>query len=68
MPSANIKWLAAEVTRKYGPGVNANDEIEEIGIAPPTFEKRIPDLFMPFATSERSIHRRLSKRCRIAVS
>ena len=55
IPTPNIKWPAAEVTRKYGRGINDNDEISEIGIAPPTFEKRIPDLFMPFATSERSI-------------
>ena len=55
IPTAGIKWPAAEVTRKYGRGINDKDEINEIGIAPPTFEKRIPDLFMPFATSERSI-------------
>lgn len=55
IPGKPIKWLAHEVARKYGAGINANNEIEQIGIAPPTFNKQIPDLFMPFATSERSI-------------
>lgn len=55
IPGKPIKWMAAEVARKYGAGINDNDEITEIGIAPPTYNKQIPDLFMPFATSERSI-------------
>ncbi len=55
VPTPGIKWPAAEVTRKYGAGINANDEIDAIGIAPPTYHKQIPELFMPFATSERSI-------------
>ena len=55
IPGKPIKWMAHEVAKKYGAGLNANNEIEEIGIAPPTYNKAIPDLFMPFATSERSI-------------
>ena len=55
VPTKDIKWAAAEVAWNYGKGVNKDGYIEEIGIAPPTFEKQIPDLFMPFATSERSI-------------
>ena len=55
IPGKPIKWAAHEVARKYGTGLNDNNEIVEIGIAPPTFEKQIPELFMPFATSERSI-------------
>ena len=55
IPHKPIKWAAHEVARKYGQGLNDNNEIVEIGIAPPTFNKSIPDLFMPFATSERSI-------------
>ena len=55
VPTKDIKWAAAEVAWNYGQGCNADGYIEEIGIAPPTYEKRIPDMFMPFATSERSI-------------
>ena len=55
VPTKDIKWAAAEVSHKYGQGVDENDMVVEIGIAPPTHEKEIPDLFMPFATSERSI-------------
>lgn len=55
IPPDNVKWAAAEITRKYGQGVDDNDFIVEIGIAPPTFNKRIPDLFQPFSTSESSI-------------
>jgi alkanesulfonate monooxygenase SsuD/methylene tetrahydromethanopterin reductase-like flavin-dependent oxidoreductase (luciferase family) len=55
VPTKDIKWAAAEVAWNYGQGCNADGIIEEIGIAPPTYEKQIPDMFMPFATSERSI-------------
>lgn len=55
IPGKPIKWAAHEVARKYGRGLNDDNDVVEIGIAPPTYDKRIPDLFMPFATSERSI-------------
>ncbi len=55
IPTKDIKWAAAEVALEYGQGCSKDGYIEEIGIAPPTYEKQIPDLFMPFATSERSI-------------
>ncbi|MCB1748054.1 MAG: LLM class flavin-dependent oxidoreductase [Gammaproteobacteria bacterium] len=55
VPTKDIKWAAAEVAWNYGQGCNKDGIIEEIGIAPPTYDKQIPDLFMPFATSERSI-------------
>jgi len=55
IPTPGIEWATADITRKYGQGVDDNGIITEIGIAPPPFNKDIPDLFMPFATSERSI-------------
>jgi alkanesulfonate monooxygenase SsuD/methylene tetrahydromethanopterin reductase-like flavin-dependent oxidoreductase (luciferase family) len=55
VPTKDIKWAAAEVAWQYGRGCNKDGVIEEIGIAPSTYNKQIPDLFMPFATSERSI-------------
>jgi len=55
IPTKDIKWAAAEVAWNYGQGCNKDGYIEEIGIAPALYEKRIPDMFMPFATSERSI-------------
>ncbi|MCP5199924.1 MAG: LLM class flavin-dependent oxidoreductase [Gammaproteobacteria bacterium] len=55
VPTRDIKWAAAEVAWNYGQGCNKDGIIEEIGIAPPTYDKQMPDLFMPFATSERSI-------------
>lgn len=55
IPTQDIHWAAADVAHKYGQGVDENDRVVEIGIAPPTHEKQIPDMFMPFATSERSI-------------
>jgi alkanesulfonate monooxygenase SsuD/methylene tetrahydromethanopterin reductase-like flavin-dependent oxidoreductase (luciferase family) len=61
VPTKDIKWAAAEVAWNYGQGCNKDGIIEEIGIAPPTYEKKIPDLFMPFATSERSIKWAMSR-------
>ncbi len=55
IPTKDIVWAAAEVSHKYGQGVDENDRVVEIGIAPPVHDKQVPDLFMPFATSERSI-------------
>jgi len=55
IPTQDITWAAAEVSHKYGQGVDENDRVVEIGIAPPPHEKKVPDMFMPFATSERSI-------------
>lgn len=55
IPTEDIYWAAAEVSQKYGQGVDENNQVVEIGIAPPPYQKQVPDLFMPFATSERSI-------------
>ncbi|MBT6464591.1 MAG: LLM class flavin-dependent oxidoreductase, partial [Proteobacteria bacterium] len=55
IPTKDLKWAAAETAHQYGQGCNEDGIIEEIGIAPPTFNNMIPDMFMPFATSERSI-------------
>jgi alkanesulfonate monooxygenase SsuD/methylene tetrahydromethanopterin reductase-like flavin-dependent oxidoreductase (luciferase family) len=55
IPTPDIKWAAADITRKYGQGVDENDIIQEIGIAPPPYNKRKLELFQPFSTSESSI-------------
>jgi len=55
IPPPHTKWAAADITRKYGAGINDNDELTEIGTAPPTYNKRMPDLFQPFSVSESSI-------------
>ena len=54
-PRDDIEWVAAEVSHKYGQGVRQDGTIEEIGIAPGLYNNEMIDLFMPFATSERSI-------------
>ncbi|WP_420465320.1 LLM class flavin-dependent oxidoreductase [Panacagrimonas sp.] len=55
IPTPGIQWPAAKTSRAYGKGVDENGIIQEIGIAPGLYNNQIPDLFMPFATSERSI-------------
>jgi len=61
IPPADIHWAAHEVTREFGQGVDAKGIVTEIGIAPPTYNKRIPDLFQPFSFSEKSIKWAMSK-------
>ncbi len=61
IPTPDIKWAAEVVAREYGQGCDDEGYIQEIGIAPPTYNKEIPDLFMPFATSERSIQWGMSR-------
>jgi alkanesulfonate monooxygenase SsuD/methylene tetrahydromethanopterin reductase-like flavin-dependent oxidoreductase (luciferase family) len=55
IPTPDIKWAAEAVAREFGQGCDEDGYIQEIGIAPPTYNKELPDMFMPFATSERSI-------------
>jgi len=54
-PRQDIDWPAAEMAHKYGQGIRPDGTIEEIGIAPGLYNNEMLDLFMPFATSERSI-------------
>lgn len=55
IPPANTFWATHDVTRKYGQGVDDEGYLTEIGIAPPTYNKRMPELFQPFSVSESSI-------------
>ena len=54
-PRQDIEWPAAKVSHEFGQGVREDGTIEEIGIAPGLYNNKMLDLFMPFATSERSI-------------
>ena len=54
-PRDDIQWAAAEMGRKYGQGIREDGTIAEIGIAPGLYNNEMIDMFMPFATSERSI-------------
>ncbi len=55
IPPADIYWPAHEVSAEFGQGVDAHGIVREIGIAPKTYNKRIPDLFQPFSFSEKTI-------------
>lgn len=54
-PRQDIDWPAAKVSHEFGKGVRPDGTIEEVGIAPGLYNNKMLDLFMPFATSERSI-------------
>ncbi|MEM7540617.1 MAG: LLM class flavin-dependent oxidoreductase [Pseudomonadota bacterium] len=55
IPTPDIAWAAAPAAHKYGQGVDEKGIVNEIGIAPGLYNNQMLDLFMPFATSERSI-------------
>ena len=42
IPPANTYWATHDVTRKYGQGVDDKGYLTEIGIVPPTYNKRMP--------------------------
>jgi alkanesulfonate monooxygenase SsuD/methylene tetrahydromethanopterin reductase-like flavin-dependent oxidoreductase (luciferase family) len=63
IPAPHTKWAAAEVTRQYGTGIDANDELTAIGTVPATYNKRMPDLFQPFSVSESSIRWAMENDC-----
>lgn len=55
IPPPDIFWPAATVSAEFGQGVAPDGIVKEIGIAPKTYNKRIPDLFQPFSFSEKTI-------------
>ncbi len=48
-------WPAADFTRRLGTGVDADGVVTEIGIAPPCYNNRVPDMFQPFSFSLTSL-------------
>jgi alkanesulfonate monooxygenase SsuD/methylene tetrahydromethanopterin reductase-like flavin-dependent oxidoreductase (luciferase family) len=55
IPCPDTHWAAAEVTRKYGQGVDEKGVLTEVGIAPGTYDGRTIELFQPFSVSQSSI-------------
>ena len=55
IPPPNIKWPAAEYSRQFGQGIGDDDIVNEIGIAPPPYNKQMPDLFQPFTFSPKAL-------------
>ena len=55
IPPPNINWPAGKFTAELGGGIDDQGRIVEVGIAPPTYNKRIPDMFEPFTTSEKGV-------------
>ena len=55
IPTDNINWIAKDVAHKFGKGCDENGIIKQVGITPGLYENKMLDMFMPFATSERSI-------------
>ena len=55
VPVPNIKWPGAKSTREMGQGVDENDRITEVGVTPATYNKRMPEMYEPFAAHKSSI-------------
>jgi alkanesulfonate monooxygenase SsuD/methylene tetrahydromethanopterin reductase-like flavin-dependent oxidoreductase (luciferase family) len=53
IPAPQIKWSGAPVTREVGKGLDADNRLVEIGIAPRCYNNRVPTFFEPFAISTR---------------
>ncbi len=53
IPAPKIKWSGAPVTREVGKGLDAENRLVEIGIAPRCYNNRVPAFFEPFAISTR---------------
>jgi len=51
IPAPKIKWSGAPVTREVGRGLDANNRLVEVGIAPRCYNNRVPTFFEPFAIS-----------------
>ena len=61
VPTPDVQWAGVETAHKYGKGVDEDGIVREIGIAPGLYNNELPDMFMPFATSERSIKWAMSR-------
>ena len=55
IPPPNVYWIAHDVTRAYGKGVDDQGYLTEIGIVPEPYQKPHPPLFQPFSFSTPSI-------------
>jgi alkanesulfonate monooxygenase SsuD/methylene tetrahydromethanopterin reductase-like flavin-dependent oxidoreductase (luciferase family) len=53
IPAPRIKWSGAPVTREVGKGLDADNRLVEVGIAPRCYNNRVPTFFEPFAISTR---------------
>lgn len=53
IPTPMIKWSGAAVTREVGKGLDDNNRLIEVGIAPRCYNNRVPTFFEPFAISTR---------------
>ncbi|MBI3247383.1 MAG: LLM class flavin-dependent oxidoreductase [Deltaproteobacteria bacterium] len=51
IPAPKLKWTGAPVTREIGKGVDENDRLLEVGLAPRCYNNRMPTFFEPFAIS-----------------
>lgn len=61
IPPKTINWLGTKSTREMGAGIDENDQLSEVGVTPATYNKRIPDLFEPFAAHAKSIYTAASR-------
>lgn len=55
IPPPNIDWPPRQYTREMGRGLDAEGRLQEVGIAPRTFQRPYPPMFEPFSISEASI-------------
>lgn len=56
LPPPNIAWPATRMSRDMGGrGLDENDRLQEIGVAPAMYNRKRPDMFEPFSVSEKSI-------------
>jgi len=51
IPVPHTKWSGAPVTREVGKGLDAENRLVEVGIAPRCYNNRVPTFFEPFAIS-----------------
>lgn len=56
IPPKNINWLGAKSTLEMGGGISPEGQLNEVGVCPATYHKRIPTMFEPFAAHANNIY------------
>tara|TARA_R110002110_G_scaffold413729_1_gene641551 strand:+ start:31860 stop:33083 length:1224 start_codon:yes stop_codon:yes gene_type:complete len=56
VPVPNINWPGAKSTQEMGAGIDAEGKLTEVGVTPACYNKRIPEMYEPFAAHKSSVY------------
>jgi alkanesulfonate monooxygenase SsuD/methylene tetrahydromethanopterin reductase-like flavin-dependent oxidoreductase (luciferase family) len=56
IPPKNVGWPGEKSTREMGAGLDDDGKLVAVGVTPATYNKRIPEMYEPFAAHKNNIY------------